>query len=415
MDKLFRQEAIDHQRVRLWGEVLIVQPQSFKWLVMVFLIAIAAVALFASLQSYQRKETVSGFLMPSAGLVKANSDRGGIATKILVQNGQLVERGQSLIEVTLPRKTATGENNNRTLKASLRRELSATRKHLSHLDERFKHEVSNLRQQRAGRQTEIHTLKAELNIIRQQQTLAASQRQGAEQLKHKGFASKTMVDNLFSKELDLRQQLLGRQRLIDSTKINIANLNNEITVNTPHRFEEERMSLDRRQESLTRELAGVELSSAYVITAAVQGLVGDLIIHPGETVTPGRSLLTLRPKGSLLIARLLVPSRAAGLVATGQEVKIQYDAFPYQRFGVFKGRVLQVSQGVLTPSEMPVPVVINEAFYLVDIELATQTITAMGKPALLKPGMQLKADIVLEERSLLEWIFEPLLTITGRL
>ncbi len=163
-----------------------------------------------------------------------------------------------------------------------------------------------------------------------------------------------------------------------------------------------------------RELAGVELSSAYTLTAAIGGTVGDLIINSGETVFPGRALLSLRPNNSDLIARLLVPSRAAGLIETGQAVKIQYDAFPYQRFGVFNGEVLEVSQGVRTPNEITVPVMIKEAFYLVDIKLESQTITAQGKDVLLKSGMQLKADIVLEERSLLEWLFEPLLSISGR-
>lgn len=414
MSGLFRQEAIDHQRTRLWGEVLIVQPKSFKWLVTIFLLAVSAVSVFATLQSYKRKETVLGFLVPKGGVAKISSERGGVVTEVLIENGQQVEAGQNLIKVVQPRNTASGQNNDSQLKASLTRELEAVNHHLEHMDERYQSEVENLKKRLKGRNQEVGTLKSELNLIKQQQSLAESQREGAEQLKEKGFASQNNVDSLLSRELDLQQQGLNRQRLLDSIRVDISNLRNEIEVKTPHYFEEERMNLERRRESLMRELAGVELSSAYTLTAAIGGIVGDLIIHNGETVVPGRALLSLRPNNSDLIARLLVPSRAAGLIEAGQAVKIQYDAFPYQRFGVFNGEVLEVSRGVRTPNEIPVPVAINEAFYLVDIQLESQVITALGKNVLLKSGMQLKADIVLEERSLLEWLFEPLLSISGR-
>ncbi|GAA6152167.1 HlyD family efflux transporter periplasmic adaptor subunit [Pseudoteredinibacter isoporae] len=415
MSSLFRKEAIDHQRTRLWGEVLIVQPKSFKWLVMVFLLGIAAVAVFASLQSYKRKETVMGFLVPKGGLAKVSSERGGIVTEVLVENGQAVKAGQNLIKIVQPRNTASGQNNDSQLKASLSRELEAVNHHLEHMEERYQREVMNLEKRLKGRKQEVATLRSELELIKQQQRLAESQRKGAEQLKQKGFVSKNNVDSLLSRELDLQQQGLNRQRLLDSMMVDISNLRNEIEVKTPHYFEEERMNLERRGETLMRELASVELSSAYTLTAAIAGVVGNLIVNNGEMVVPGRALMSLRPKNSKLIARLLVPSRAAGLIEVGQGVKIQYDAFPYQRFGVFNGDVLEVSQGVRTPSEMPVPVAIQEAFYLVDVELESQAITAQGKDVLLKSGMQLKADIVLEERSLLEWIFEPLLSISGRL
>ncbi|MEX0287965.1 MAG: HlyD family efflux transporter periplasmic adaptor subunit [Flavobacteriaceae bacterium] len=381
---------------------------------MIFLLAISAVAVFASLQSYKRKETVAGFLVPQGGLAKVSSERGGVVTEVLVENGQQVESGQNLVRVMQPRNTRSGQDNDSRLKASLERELKAANEHLTHVDDRYESEVANLHKRLKGRKLEVGTLRAELDLIKQQQELVKSQREGAERLKEKGFASQNNVDTLLSRELDLQQQGLNRQRLIDSIVADISNLRNEIEVKTPHYFDEERMNLERRRESLMRELAGVELSSAYTLTAAIGGIVGDLIIHSGETVVPGRTLLSLRPNNSKLIARLLVPSRAAGLIEAGQVVKIQYDAFPYQRFGVFNGEVLEISQGVRTPNEMPVPVAIKEAFYLVDIKLESQTITAQGKDVLLKPGMQLKADIVLEERSLLEWLFEPLLSISGR-
>ncbi|WP_299982010.1 HlyD family efflux transporter periplasmic adaptor subunit [uncultured Pseudoteredinibacter sp.] len=415
MSKLFRQEAIEHQRTRLWGEVLIVQPRSFKWLVGIFFISLCVLVLFASLQNYKRKESVSGYLLPQSGMLKVNSDRGGVISQILVRNGTSVNQGDALIKVTQHRSDDDGSNNSLQTQSSLNKELIASQSFLASIDDRRLEDIKNLKQQLKGKRRELDTFNSELALLEEQLKLVKRQRLGAEQLKSKGFVSQANVDTLLGRELEIRQQYLSMKRGLDNAQLQIANIENQIDIKIPNAFAEEKLNLERRVESLKRELASSKISSAYTITAPASGVVGNFTSHVGSNVQIGRQLLTLMPKDSELIARLLVPSRAAGLIQHGQAVRIQYDAFPYQRFGVFDGQVMEISQSVLTPNEMPVPVNIQEAFYLVDIKLGSQTVTSQGKDIYLKPGMQLKADIILEERSLLEWLFEPILTISGRL
>jgi len=57
----------------------------------------------------------------------------------------------------------------------------------------------------------------------------------------------------------------------------------------------------------------------------------------------------------------------------------------------------------------------DEAVYIVTIRLARQTVTAYGEAVALQPGMQLEADVVIETRRLIEWVFDPLFTLTGKL
>jgi membrane fusion protein len=40
-------------------------------------------------------------------------------------------------------------------------------------------------------------------------------------------------------------------------------------------------------------------------------------------------------------------------------------------------------------------------------------VRAYGQPVQLQPGMQLDADILLERRRLIEWVFDPVFTLTG--
>jgi len=58
---------------------------------------------------------------------------------------------------------------------------------------------------------------------------------------------------------------------------------------------------------------------------------------------------------------------------------------------------------------------VREPVYRVDVALERQTVSAGGQEIALRPGMLVNADILLERRTVLEWIFEPVLELKGRL
>jgi membrane fusion protein len=135
----------------------------------------------------------------------------------------------------------------------------------------------------------------------------------------------------------------------------------------------------------------------------------------GQTITTSTPLLSLVPAEAVLEAHLLVPSRAMGFIAPRQTVAIRYQAFPYQRFGSAKGCITAISKTLITPSEVTLPVPLHEPVYRVTVALEAQTVTAYGAEMPLQAGMVLDADIWLDQRRLLEWVFDPLYSITGRL
>ena len=55
-----------------------------------------------------------------------------------------------------------------------------------------------------------------------------------------------------------------------------------------------------------------------------------------------------------------------------------------------------------------------EPLYRITVQLDRQDVAAYGAPQALAPGMQLDADVVLDRRRLIEWIFEPVLGIASR-
>jgi membrane fusion protein len=57
---------------------------------------------------------------------------------------------------------------------------------------------------------------------------------------------------------------------------------------------------------------------------------------------------------------------------------------------------------------------VNEPVYRIMVSLERQAITAYGQSVPLQPGMQLEADVIIERRRLIEWVLDPLFTLTGK-
>jgi membrane fusion protein len=172
----------------------------------------------------------------------------------------------------------------------------------------------------------------------------------------------------------------------------------------------EKAQLLRNELAATEQrIAEVEGRRALIVRAPIAGRIGMLDANIGKAADPQRAELEILPDGSALQAELLVPTRAAGFVHPGQDVRILYDAFPYQNFGTYYGRIVRISQTILTGAEASATVGLNEPAYKVDVKLDRPDVDAGGKKVPLQSGMLLKADIILEKRPLITWLVNPLL------
>jgi len=101
-------------------------------------------------------------------------------------------------------------------------------------------------------------------------------------------------------------------------------------------------------------------------------------------------------------------------LAIGQEVKIKFDAFPYQKFGLYGGVVDQISKNIMIPGEVKLPVDLKEPVYKISVKLNKQTVTAFGREQHLQVGMLLQGDIVRHRSRIIDWVLEPLYSLKGR-
>ena len=178
--------------------------------------------------------------------------------------------------------------------------------------------------------------------------------------------------------------------------------------------------IERDLASLAQQVAQTETGRRIVLRAPQDGTLTAVLAEAGHSVNAAVALASLLPASASLQAHLYAPSSAVGFMRPNQPVLLRYQAFPYQKFGHQPGRVLQVSRSPLQASELvgvAVPGVgaaAGEPLYRVTVAIDRQSVAAYGEAQPLAPGMQLDADVLLDRRRLIEWIFEPVLGIVGR-
>lgn len=166
--------------------------------------------------------------------------------------------------------------------------------------------------------------------------------------------------------------------------------------------------------------------SHWVLTWCAIALVGVAIVFlavgeyaqkvrvGGQLVTGPAPIGIAAPGAGVLEAELYLPDRLLESSAVGSEVLLRYDAFPYQHYGQYRGRIVRIADSPLPTSHAGVPAG-DGPLYLAVVALDDQNVRSdSGRIRALRPGQRLQADIVLEKRRLYEWILEPFARWRGR-
>ncbi|KMZ12817.1 Membrane-fusion protein [Candidatus Burkholderia humilis] len=137
-------------------------------------------------------------------------------------------------------------------------------------------------------------------------------------------------------------------------------------------------------------------------------------------------VIATNDSGPLRVA-LSIPSRRRGFVREGQIVRLKFDAFPYAKFGTYEAHIDSISPTTVLPSSPPTePADSGGLFgssgspdttegakdsdgdYLAWATLRGKTFDFEGQHFAILPGMCATASIVVERRTIAEWVLAPL-------
>jgi membrane fusion protein len=408
---LFRQEALDFQQsASEWGQVAALQPLSTKVLTWFIAVAVALIITFVWLGQYARKETVAGYLTPTSGTSKIFAPQPGTVKEIHVKEGEQVSEGQSLLTVETNQIAADGYDVNTLMLSTLSSQRDLLTRQIAAEEQRTISERERLSAVIQGLKTEISQLQAQIESQKERMRVAEEFVAAAAGLKSKGYMAEiefkrrqvTVLEQRQNLE-SLNQQLAGRRNQLTESEYSLEQL--------PTVMAGKIQALRGELASAEQRIAEINGRRAYVIRAPASGRVSTLQATVGQFADPRRLQMEIVPNDSVLEAQLFVPARAIGFVEAGQEVRILYDAFPYQQFGTYSGRVTNVSQTILTANDAVGPLALKEPAYRVTAALDRPDISAYGKTIPVQADMLLRADIVLEKRPLVSWFLDPLLSV----
>lgn len=412
-DLLFRREVSEEKRYRLEGGILLSQPVTIVSVTALILIIILGLSIWIAAGTYTRSETAPGILVTDVPATKIIATRAGRIADLAVRDGDIVRAGQRLATVIVTQPAGTGvDTSAASLQAlEMQRKLSEQQGAIA---------LQRSRTDRAGLLAALASYgeqKAQVlqQIALQRQTVASMRAtlDGIEPVMSRGFVSRIEYESRKQAWLTAREQLA---QMVQQS----SNLDAE---EAKARADLARVTTDSHSQFLTAETAAAGYAGqraealsqqAYEIVAPVAGRVTALQAALGKTIDGVMPLMEIVPDGSRLHAEIYAPSRSVGFVRQGQEVRLLYDAFPYQRFGSFAGHVTAVSRTVLDPREIAAPIKSDEPVFRIDVAITGQSVSAYGAKLPLQSGMTLNANLILDRRPFSEWLLEPLHAVLKR-
>ncbi len=415
-------------------EVLERPPAPFSRVVVLLLVCLATIAiLWAVIARIDIVASGTGVVIPKGKVKVVQPLESGIVKAIAVQDGQLVKRGELLVQMDSTESSADVKN--------LQRELTVTRLTISRLSAQLAEDAllfeppedaddneirlhrqlltqSILAQEEkvtamdhAIKKAESELLSAQNRIKWLQESLPLAERLYA---KKKSMAEKEMLASgrYLQAQMEInevRKELAIEKDRADELKLSLSLKKDEkLMQGSEYRREllKELTEAGKKQEELVQHLA--KAKSRFVnreLRSPADGIVQQLSISTiGGVVTPAQPLMTIVPVDAGLEVEAKILNKDIGFVTKGMETSVKVAAYPFTRHGDLKGRIEWVGGDAVMDEQLgPVyPVRISVDSYQLPNSIN-------GKHGEILPGMTVTTDIKVGSRRVIHYFLEPIL------
>lgn len=201
-------------------------------------------------------------------------------------------------------------------------------------------------------------------------------------------------------QLQLEEQEKGDRTLAHTGKLAVL------------RSQEQLKNIESEIATLTAEIAQSKSQIAsgeyqlkqHVIKAPVTGTIFELPIQKsGKVVQPGDAIAEIAPKGSSLVVRAEMATAESGSLIEGMPVKLKFDAYPFQDYGIATGKLTAISPtSKLTDTEQG-----QVANYNLEVELERDCLPTRNQCIALRPGDTVTAEVIVRQRRIIDLILDP--------
>lgn len=396
-------------------------------------VAVIAFGVWAAVSPLDIVSMTTGQVIPSTQVKTIQHLEGGIVRKILVREGGRVKAGQPLV-ILEPTTSSADVGELEVRLTSLRIEITRLEAHVKGTEDptfarnlarnhpslikqavdyfitRKKRHQSDLSRQREAtvqRVQEIREITVRINNGKHRLRLLEEQIGISEDLLKQDLTNRYMHLDLLKEASRIKGNVevdtvaMGRANsALKEAQAVLQNIRDTFDEENRKALDEARLKLGEFTQRMQKFKDSLERT---VVRSPVSGTIKSLYVFTvGGVIRSGDPIVDIVPAGDRLIIEAKLPISDIGYVEKGQAVIIKLASADAMRFGSLKGSVINISPDALvTPEGMP--------FYKVRIETEEDHFERGKQRYNLFPGMQVIANIHTGQRTVLQYVLDPLL------
>ncbi|MBK1878559.1 HlyD family type I secretion periplasmic adaptor subunit [Pelagicoccus mobilis] len=352
---------------------------------------ISAFTFWASKSSIDEVTRGQGKVVPSSYLQVVQSLEGGILSELKVAEGDIVEKGQSLLKIDSTAFTAAMS------------ESSAQRDNLMA-------SIARLEAEAAAQETiefPQHIAEHRQDLVQSESKLFQSRRENLKSsvehlTKSLEFKRKEldMTRPLAAKGIVSQVELLRLESVVNDTESELARIQSEYTKEVLTSRNDAKGKLEQVLQNI---IAFEDKIRRTNIQSPVTGTINKVNFKTlGGVIRSGEPIIEIVPNESDLIVEANVAPKDIGFIHPGQEATVKLTAYDFSIYGGLKGVVEHISADTLTDER-------GDSFYTIRVRTSERTLSTSEQSLKIIPGMQVEVDILTGEKTILDYIFKPLL------
>jgi len=413
--------------------VLQKSPKKSKYILWLIILAFGWVIFWASQAELDELARGEGKIIPLHQLQIVQNLEGGIVSDILVDEGDIVKKGQVLLKINNTNFTSSFEESKlrqNELKAKfLRLDAEANGgkpfkydyEKMLDLSKQIEYEKSLYQSNKEQLNSSLDVVKEQITQKKQELTeLYAKIKQEKRTLKlmqDEVDITKPLVKRGLVSEvefLQLRRQLNGLKGELESSRLAIPRLKSQIK-ESGNKIKEIKLEYKNRAKKELNEVVA-EISrigqtntalsdrvKRTLVRSPVNGTVQQLLINTiGGVVQPGMDLVEIVPaQDNLLVEAKIKPSDIAYL-RPQLDAMVKFSAYDFAIHGGLNGKLTHISADTITDDK-------EESYYLVRIKTDKSYLGSEERPLPIMVGMTVSVDIITGKKTVLDYLLKPIL------
>jgi len=396
---------------------------------------VTAFALFIAWSSFAYIDEIArgqGEIIPSGENQIVQNLEGGIVEEILVQEGDLVEKGQVLLKIDNQKSQSSFSSNEikadaieakiMRLKAeAFNRDFVVPKDTYHRLSQFIDNEKSLYLTDKKQLTSKINALKEKL--IQKKQELSEANthlshlKESLKMIKQEIKMTKPMVARGVKSRIDFLKLQREANEIADkysSTKKSIPRLKSAIK-EVESNIREVRLQFqvdaklklnDAVADYRTYKANSTALEDQVtrtIVKAPMKGVVKKIYVNTvGGVIKPGEDIVEIVPSDETLLVSVKIKPKDIAFIYVGQDAIVKFTAYDFSIYGGLNGKVVLISPDSMKDEK-------DNVYYEVRIKTDKNYIGRHGKKLKIIPGMTVSADIITGKKTVLDYILKPIL------